>query len=77
MYELGPFPGSAANDLEVGDVDGDGDLDVLVATNQEGGSVYALFTKQPMAPILTPSGLIALVSALATIAVVTMVRKRR
>jgi hypothetical protein len=77
MYELGPFPGSAANDLEVGDVDGDGDMDVLVATNQEGGSVYALFTKEPaLMPIHTPSGLIALVSALATIAVVTIVRKR-
>jgi hypothetical protein len=81
MYELGPFPGSAANDLEVGDVDGDGDLDVLVGTNQGGGSVYALFTKEPAAaPFLTPSGIAALLGLLSTIAALSIrlrIRKRQ
>jgi uncharacterized repeat protein (TIGR01451 family) len=44
MYALPSHP----NDVEVGDVDDDGDTEVIVGTNHEGyGSVYALFTKQP------------------------------
>jgi hypothetical protein len=78
MYELGPYSGARANDLELGDVDGDGDLDVLVATNQAAGSVYALFTKElPGAPLLAPLGIAALIGLLSLVAITTLVRKRR
>ncbi|MBN1455922.1 MAG: PQQ-like beta-propeller repeat protein [Methanomicrobia archaeon] len=80
MYELGPFLGDRANDLELGDVDGDGDLDVLVATttNQAGQSVYALFTKEePRVPLLTPLGTAALIGLLSVIATSTLVRRKR
>jgi hypothetical protein len=78
MYELGPSPGATVNDLEVGDVNGDGNLDVLVATNQAGGSVYVLFTKEPtLAPLLTPLGIAALIALLSVIATSTLVRRKR
>ena len=62
-------------DVEVGDLDGDGDDDVVVGT-RGGLTIHALATKRAQVPALTPIGLIALVGLLAIIATSTILRRK-
>jgi len=64
-------------DVEVGDLDGDGDEDVVVGTDGI-FTIHALATRERAeVPALTPVGIAALVGLLAIIATSTLVRKRR
>ncbi|MCK4734623.1 MAG: hypothetical protein KAT65_19365, partial [Methanophagales archaeon] len=64
-------------DVEVGDLDGDGDDDVVIGT---GGpfTIHALATRERVeVPALTPIGIVALVGLLAIVATSTILRNRK
>jgi len=63
-------------DVEVGDLDGDGDDDVVIGTDGI-FTIHALATKRAEVPALTPIGIAALVGLLSIIATSTIVRRRK